>query len=137
MVGCLLIARIPDLFGRKWPLAITTAIQFPILLIIIFSKNLTLTTTLGFFLGILHVGIQNGAYINVCEYFHTKWKNKVCTVLLVCDMLTVIFSGFYFEFISNDIKWLLLFGAAMNGTSIIGLFLLPESPEYLYSFYRF
>ena len=26
IVGCILIARIPDLFGRKWPLAISSSI---------------------------------------------------------------------------------------------------------------
>jgi len=68
ILGCLSIARIPDLFGRKWPITITTAIQFPVYIAIILSTSLTFTSVLAFFMGILHVGIYNGGYINVCEY---------------------------------------------------------------------
>ena len=68
ILGCLSIARVPDLYGRKWPLTICTAIQFPVYLAIILSNSLTLTTVLGFFMGFLHIAIYNGGYINVCEY---------------------------------------------------------------------
>jgi hypothetical protein len=34
-------------------------------------------------MGILHIGIANGGYINVCEYVHVKWKYLLCTVMLV------------------------------------------------------
>ncbi len=137
IVGCLCMARIPDLFGRKIPLAVTTAIQFPVLIAIILTDSLTFMTVLAFFLGILHIGIYNGCYIDICEYTHTKWKNHVCTVLLVFDMVTVIIIGFYWRYISKNWLGLLIFAASLNGLSIAGMFLIPESPEYLYSFYRF
>ena len=107
------------------------------LIAICLSRSLLLTTVLGFFLGITHIGIYNGAYINICEYFHLKWKNHVCTVLLVFDMLSVIIIGFYWRYISKNWVWLQVFAVSLNGISIAGLFLFPESPEYLYSFYRF
>ena len=88
-------------------------------------------------MGILHIGIANGGYINVCEYVQDKWKNFVCTMMLVFDMLTVIATGVYWKYISKDCTWLLVFGIVCNGLSFIGLFIVPESPEYLYSFYRF
>jgi MFS family permease len=95
ILGCIMIARVPDLFGRKWPLAITNAIQFPVYVSVILSRNLDFTICLAFLMGVLRIGIYNGAYINICEYVQTKWKNHVCTALLAFDMLSVILVGFY------------------------------------------
>jgi hypothetical protein len=88
-------------------------------------------------MGVCHIGIYNGAYINICEYVHDKWKNHVCTLLLCFDMLSVILTGFYWQCISHYYLWLLLFACSLNFLSMFGLFFIPESPEYLYSFYRF
>jgi hypothetical protein len=88
-------------------------------------------------MGFLHIGIYNGCYINVCEYVDIRWKNKVCTLLLVFDMLTVIIIGIYWRFISKYWLWLQIFALAINLLAIIGLYIIPESPEYLYCFYRF
>lgn len=137
MIGGLSITRIPDVFGRKWALAILTTIQFPVYLGIVLSKSLELTTALGFIMGFLHIGIYNGCYINVCEYVDIRWKNKVCTLLLVFDMLTCIIIGIYWRFISKYWLWLQIFALAINFLAIFGLYILPESPEYLYCFYRF
>lgn len=88
-------------------------------------------------MGVLHIGIYNGAYINICEYVHTKWKNHVGTVLLCCDMCTQIIIGFYWRYVSKNWLGLQLFAISLNSISLLGLYLTPESPEYLYSFYRF
>jgi len=96
-----------------------------------------LTTIIGFFMGILHIGIANGGYINVCEYVQIKWKNHVCSLMLVFDMLTVILASIYWKWISRDCTWLIVFGISLNALSIIGVLFIPESPEYLYCFYRF
>lgn len=137
MVGGILITRIPDLYGRKWPLTISTTIHFPIMIALIFSKSYTLTTFLGFCMGILHMGIYNGCYINVCEYVHLKWKTKVCSLLLVFDMLTCIIISVYWRYISKNWLWLHIFACCCNALGLVGLYFLPESPEYLYCFYRF
>jgi hypothetical protein len=88
-------------------------------------------------MGVLHIGIANGGYINVCEYVHDRWKNVVCTTMLVFDMLTVIFGAIYWKYISIDASWYLLFAITQNALGLIGCFFLPETPEYLYSFKRF
>ena len=92
---------------------------------------------MGFWFGLINIGIYNGAYINICEYVHTPWKNNVGTFLLVFDSLTVIFVAIYFKFISQDWLWFQLFGLGLSILGVIGFYFLPESPEYLYSFYRF
>jgi MFS family permease len=137
IVGGVLITRIPDVYGRKWPLAISTSLQLPIMIATIFSRSYTLTCIFGFIMGILHMGIYNGCYINVCEYVHERWKNKVCSLLLVFDMLTCIIISAYWRYISKNWLWLHIFACCCNAVALIGLYLLPESPEYLYSFYRF
>ena len=135
--GCLMISRIPDLVGRKWPYSTCLALQLPCFIIIWLSRSLTLTTITGFFMGILHIGVANGGYINVCEYVHDKWKNVVCTIMLVFDMLTVIGTGIYWKYVSKNANGLMIFGILQNAIGLIGCLFLPETPEYLYSFYRF
>jgi hypothetical protein len=135
--GCISIARVPDLMGRKWPFFWSIAIQLPVLIAIIFSRSLDFTIFLGFLMGFLHIGIYNGGYVNVCEYVHNPWKNHVCTILLVFDMLTTILIGVYFHYVSRYWLWFCLVGVAFNAISLVGIFLIPESPEYLYCFYKF
>jgi hypothetical protein len=57
--------------------------------------------------------------------------------MLVFDMLTVIATGIYWKWISKNSAGLLVFGICCNALGLFGLFFLPETPEYLYSFYRF
>jgi MFS family permease len=137
IMGCLSIARVPDVMGRKWPFLVSLIIQFPVYLGFFFSKNLNLTTALSFIMGFLHIGLYNGGYINVCEYVHLPWKNNVCTILLVFDMLTTIMIGVYFHSISRYWAYFPMIGLAFNLIAIFGIFMIPESPEYLYSNYKF
>lgn len=92
---------------------------------------------MAFFGGLVHIPIANGGYINVCEYVHLRWKNYVCTLMLVFDMLTVIATGVYWNWISKDFFWLILFACILNALSLFGLYFVPETPEFLYCFYRF
>lgn len=59
------------------------------------------------------------------------------TWLLVCDQITVILISVYLKFVSNNWLYLQIFGLSLNVIAVIGLFLIPESPEYLYFFYKF
>jgi hypothetical protein len=94
--GCISIARVPDVFGRKWPFLISIAAQLPCYFTLLVSRSLTLNTCLSFIMGFLRIGIYNGGYVNVCEYVNTPWKNNVCTVLLAFDMLSTMLIGVYF-----------------------------------------
>ena len=137
VIGSILISRIPDLYGRKWPFTLFLIAQLPCYIGLICSKNFILTAVLAFGIGVLNIGIYNGGYVNVCEYVHTPWKNHVCTVLLFFDNFTTILISLYFKYISRYWLWFQLAGIGLNIIAIIGMFFIPESPEYLYSFYRF
>lgn len=137
ILGCILFSRVPDVYGRKWPLAYMAAIQVPVYLAVILNRSLTLAYPLAFILGFLRIGIYNGCYVDICEYVQTKYKNKVCTILLVFDMITLIISGIYWRYITKNWLGLQLFGLSLNVIAAVGLFFIPESPEFLYCFYRF
>lgn len=88
-------------------------------------------------MGIVCVGRYNGCYIIISEYVHTPYKNAVSTLLLVFEQFVAFINAFYFKFISINWIYLQIFGVAVNLVAVIGSFFIPESPEYLYSFYKF
>jgi Zn-dependent protease len=77
-------------------------------------------------MGILHIGVANGGYINVCEYVHTRWKNTLASLMLVFDMLTVIITGIYWKWISKNASGLLIFGIGCNAVSFIAILFVPK-----------
>ena len=135
--GCISIARVPDVYGRRWPYIFAICAQLPCMIASILSNSFTFTTVLSFIMGYLRISLYNGGYINVCEYTHGNWKNHVCTILLVFDMLTSILMGVYYHYVSKYWLYFALIGVTFNSLAIIGIFFLPESPEYLYSYYKF
>lgn len=88
-------------------------------------------------MGVVCVGRYNGCYINISEYVHTPYKNAVSTLLLVFEQFVAFIIAFYFKFISTNWLYLQIFGVTVNLVAVIGSYYIPESPEYLYSFYKF
>ena len=113
------------------------AAQLPCYIGLVCSHNRLLTAVLAFLVGVMNVGIYNGGYVNVCEYVHSPWKNHVCTLLLFFDNFTTILICLYFKYVSRYWLWFQLIGIFLNIVALVGIFWIPESPEYLYSFYRF
>lgn len=134
--GCLFIPRITDKYGRWFIFMLSMVIQFPLYLAVLFSKRVEVTTALSFFLGICCVARYNGCYINISEYVHAKYKYTVGTFLLVSDSFTCIVIALYFKFCKNWL-YLQIFGVCLSFIAAVGCFYVPETPEYLYSFYRF
>jgi MFS family permease len=135
--GSLLIARIPDLYGRKVPYAAALAAQLPFYIALVCSQNFLLTVILSFLIGVVNAGIYNGGYINLCEYVAQSLKIHVGTVLLIFDNLTVCLVCLYFKYVTRYWLWFQLIGIFFNVVGLIGILFVPESPEYLFSFYRF
>jgi multisubunit Na+/H+ antiporter MnhG subunit len=122
ILGCVSIARLPDVYGRRWPYVYSICAQLPCMIAAILSTSFTFTVILSFIMGYLRISLYNGGYINVCEYTHGNWKNHVCTILLVFDMLTSIFMGVYYHYISDYWLYFALIGVLFNTLAIIGLF---------------
>ena len=137
VVGSVFIPRLTDVYGRKWPFLLCILVQFPFYYALLYSRSLDLNIGLSFFLGVCYVGRYNGGYLNISEYVHNKWKNLICTFLLVWDSLVTIILAFYFRNVSKNWIELQIFGVAINAIAIIGAYFTPESPEYLYCFYKF
>lgn len=53
------------------------------------------------------------------------------------DNFTVCLVCLYFKYVTRYWLWFQLLGIFMNAVGLIGILMIPESPEYLYSFYRF
>jgi len=135
--GSLFTARIPDLYGKKVPFVALLAAQLPCYIGLVCSRSLLLSVVLSLLMGIVNAGIYNGGYINVCEYVHSPFKIHVCTLLLVMDNFTVVLVCLYFKYVSRYWLWFQILGILMNAVALVGILMIPESPEYLYSFYRF
>ena len=88
-------------------------------------------------MGICCVGRYNGCYIVISEFVHTKYKNGVSTLLLMFECIVSMVLALYFKFISKNWIYILSFGASLNLIFLIGCYFIPESPEYLYSYYKF
>ncbi|CDW88182.1 solute carrier family member 5 [Stylonychia lemnae] len=101
------------------------------------DKNIKVMTCLSFFLGVVCVARYNGCYITVYEFSPEKYKYSVSTMLLIFESLLCIFTAVYCKYISRNWLYLQIFGVAISGLSIIGLWFIPETPEYLYSLHRF
>jgi MFS family permease len=137
VIGSSFIPRLTDLYGRKKPFLVCILAQFPLYCLALVTTSINVYITIFFFMGICYVGRYNGAYINISEYVHDKWKNPVSTWLLVWDSMASIIIAFYCKSISKYWLWLQIFGASLNFLAVIGTFFTPESPEYLYGFYKF
>lgn len=92
---------------------------------------------ISFFFGVAYIGKYNGSYINISEYVHFKYSEIVLMWLLVFESLATIIGDIYFKYISNHWIWLHVFATSIGALAIFGVYFIPESPEYLYNFYKF
>jgi MFS family permease len=66
-VGCLMITPLGDVYGRKWPFMISTAVSLGVYLTLILSRNLLLTVIMFLFLGLTAPGKSNVGYVYILE----------------------------------------------------------------------
>ena len=75
--SCLIIPRLGDLYGRKWPVWSTILIAFGAHIVIFFSHNLFLTSSMFFVFGACCSGRFSTAYVWLCELTPPKYRNLV------------------------------------------------------------
>ncbi len=135
--GCVFISRAMDVYGRRKSFLICLGAQLGIYTMILGSHHYALTAVLLFLMGICTAGRYNGSWIVVTEFVHSNHKTKVALLLLTLDQLIVVITALYFKYEHFHWRYLQLAGILFTLVSFIGCLMIPESPEYLYSFYRF
>jgi MFS family permease len=73
----LIIPRLGDIYGRKWPVWISLLLAFISHTLIIVSKNLTWTIFLFFIFGACCAGRYSTAYVYMIELIPPKYENIV------------------------------------------------------------
>jgi Sugar (and other) transporter len=117
-----------DVYGRRWPFLICMGVSLVVYLIIIVSKDITLTTVMYFFIGMTNPGKSNIGYVYLLELVPKKWQTAVGTALLFADGSTMIFLSLYFRFISKNWLNFQIFAICFSTVAFLVTFLAPESP---------
>jgi MFS family permease len=71
-LGCLCIPRWGDVYGRRWPYLISMGASLVMYLVLILSKDINLTTSMFFLLGITNPGKSNISYVYLLEMIPLK-----------------------------------------------------------------
>jgi MFS family permease len=103
-IACVIVPRLGDIYGRKWPTLISTVASFFCYLALILSRNLEFTTAMFFFLGATNPGKSTVGYVYLLELVPSKFQTYIGTLLLFGDGFTTIFICLYFRFMSKN--WL-------------------------------
>eukprot|EP00347_Sterkiella_histriomuscorum_P019689 403340662 len=132
-ISCLIVPRLADLYGRKWPIICCSCISFVLILGLILSNNLNLSIALFFFLGMCQTGKISTVYVMMLELIPQFSTTILGTIVQLLDGATLIWSSIYFRYISKDWLWFQVFGLCTCGVACVLQFFLPESPKYQYS----
>ena len=136
-VGCLIIPRLGDLYGRNIPFVASMGFSLLVHLGLILSQNLYLTIALFWILGFTCPGKCNICYVYLLEFLPLKMQTYVGTALLFADGSTMIFLSLYFRFISKNWLWFQIFALSFATLAFLVTFIAPESPKYLFSYKKY
>lgn len=92
---------------------------------------------LFFSLGLCYVGRYYGAFIIITEYVDQRWRNALSTYLLAMDQVLLILVPLYFKYSKADCLFFETIWILINIIAVLGVFWLPESPEYLHGMYKY
>ena len=90
-----------------------------------------------FLLGGCYVGRYFGAFVNISDYVDKRFRNALSTYLLAFDCMIQMAIVLHFKYWKGSTFYLEVGGILLNVLSLIGIYWLPESPEYLYGMHRF
>merc|ERR1712166_1310235 len=101
--------------------------QLLVMIAILFSRNLTLTTVLMFFIGVCAVGRWTIAYVFLVEFYTTQHIKTLIPVVNASAALPLIFATFFVNTVTpNNALSIELMGIVLTIFSIIGgVLLLP------------
>ena len=105
-ISAIFLPRMADVYGRKWVYLWSMAAHGTFYLLIILSKDLTLTTCLMFFFGMASVGRATVGYLYMAELVPLKNQTTVGTLLQFMVSVVAIAACAYFYCVSKH--WLAL-----------------------------
>lgn len=82
--------------------------------------------------GIISSGRSTVNYLYLVELVPKNRKILVGTIYNAINELTLVFSSFYFMFISKEADNWIIFSLIATPICSIAYFFIPESPDYLY-----
>jgi len=136
-IGCLIIPRLGDLYGRKIPYISSVGPSLLVHLGLILSQNIYLTMVLFLLLGLTCPGKSNICYVYLLELVPSKMQTYAGTALLFADGSTMIFLSLYFRFISKNWLGFQIFALCFTSLAFLVTLLAPESPKYLFSYKKY
>ena len=100
-ISCVAVPRLSDVYGRRIPVIVSATVQCGCYLTIIFSRNLELTISFFFFLGLTCSGKIIVNYVYFMDFIPVKYQNYVGSIVHVIDGSITIFICLYSMVISK------------------------------------
>jgi len=130
--------KLLDNFGRKRTLLFALAIQFSCKLMLLFLPTHNKTSVIMIYLLILINGLQtvpkcSGCYSIMIEMAPEKYHSLMGTCWNMSEGFIFIVLTFYWRFISKEWRWSVMIGMCECVIGyVILIFIIPESPKWLY-----
>ena len=96
-----------------------------------FSKNIYVTYFFMFLFGPASVGRCSSSFLYLMELLPKAQQVLVGTILQVSNSLVAVIGCLYFWKMSKDWIWLEIAACVSGVVSMVGCYMLPESPKFL------
>lgn len=136
-IGCLFLPIASDKFGR-WPvLQWTAALQIPLYLLALLTRNLAVIYFLCFYVGVALIGKFAAGFVLLTEILPSRYVAYGQTAFCCGDTAANLYLTFYYRFISRNSYPTLWFTLILNLVTVVLFCFVPESPAWLASQKRF
>jgi len=137
LVGCLIVPRLSDLYGRFRLLLLGNMLHISTSLLILTTSNIHVALVLIFLLGLAMSGRTIVMYIWMSEQLTTR-DNSVWTPLMFSlDTSIVLFSALYFRFVSKDYRYFYGVPIVFHALTLIFVTQEDESVKFYYEKHEF
>jgi len=133
-VGAFLIAPLADRIGRRIVILSSVGAVGIAMLLTGISDSVPMLAAMRLATGIGLGALLASLTVTIVEYTNRRWGNFFIAVLHIGFAVGASLMGLVAAALADDYGWrsFFLFGAAMNGAIfLVGLFVLPESAEFL------
>jgi hypothetical protein len=133
VVGCVTLARLGDVLGRKPVYLIGLVMHLSLMVGLLLTSNLNLAFLLMFLFGVSLTGRYYVGYTYNLEMQPKSHHVIVSTTMFLSESFVYTFICFYFLYSSRNWKVLQIPNIIMSFAGIVFLCCFPESPRFLLS----